>query len=119
MGDTGLAGGLGAATARLERVLDGLRTATPEAVYECAALVEKACRDLAGAGEAGPTGGDTGELAAAMQLRARIRQARRLLDGFYLFHTRWGQLLGSRTGGYLPGGLAAPVAGIGRLYVRG
>ncbi len=125
MSATGLTGRLAVATERMDRVLDGLKVASPEALDGCAGLMELACRELAG-GFGGPTPiadktavGDVQALAAANGLRHKIRQARRLLDNAYRFHARWGQLLGARTGGYLPGGQAAPVLRANRLCLRG
>ncbi len=125
---------LGAANARMDRVLEALRIASPEALDGCARLIELACREVAGGiREAAGTGGeaalgaaeqtgagvDRAALSAALELRTRIRQARRLLDNVYRFQARWGESLGSRTGGYLPGGQAAPVRSASRVCLRG
>ena len=119
MGERGIAKGIGVATERLKEVVRGLRLATPDAVNDCAALLERTCRELEGVtGEARPCPGDAAVLAAGLELQNRVKEARRLLDGFYLFHARWDQLLGTRTSGYLPGGRPAPVSGGNRLYVR-
>jgi hypothetical protein len=120
MGATALTGRLRAATARMDHVLDGLKAASPDVLDGCAGLIELACQELAGVsgGSDGP-GGEPAALAAALQLRTRVRQARRLLDNVYRFHSRWGQMLGARTGGYLAGGQAAPVPSASRLFLRG
>ncbi len=120
MGATGMTGRLRVATVRMDRVLDGLKAASPEVLDGCAGLIELACKELGGV-SAGPdaAGGEAGALAAALQLRTRVRQARRLLDNVYRFHSRGAQMLGARTGGYLPGGQAAPVLRPNRLFLRG
>jgi hypothetical protein len=115
---------LAAATDRMDRVLEGLKAASPEALDGCAALMELACQEVAGGfrepgGLRGAAGAETGVLAAALQLRARIQHARRLLDNLNRFHSHWDQLLGAWTGGYLPGGQAAPVRSVNHLCLRG
>jgi hypothetical protein len=114
-----LTGRLGAATARMDRVLDGFTDASPEALDGCAGLLELSCRELAGSSGWREGVGDAGALAEALRLRTRIRLARRLLDAAYRFHSCWGQILGARTGGYLRGGQAAPAPGAIRLFLRG
>ncbi|HTX35617.1 MAG TPA: hypothetical protein VME43_11360 [Bryobacteraceae bacterium] len=125
MSATGLTGRLAMASERMDRVLDGLKIASPEALDGCAGLLELACQELAG-NFGGPTAmagetaiGDVQALAAATGLRHNIRQARRLLNHAYRFHARWAQLLGARTGGYLRGGQAASVPRANRLCLRG
>jgi hypothetical protein len=120
MGATGLTGQLEAATARMDRVLEGLKIASPEVLDGCAGLIELACKELSEVSR-GPdgAGGEAGALPAALQLRTRIRQARRLLDNVDRFHSRLGRMLGARTGGYLPGGQAAPVLSASRVFLRG
>jgi len=114
---------LSAATARMELVLSGLKDASPAALDDCANLTEMACQELIGGIAAARTGPDADRdaeaLEAALELRARIRQARRLLENVYRFHTGWNRLLGVRAGGYLPDGQAAPFPGAGRLCLRG
>ncbi len=124
MSTSGMTGKLAAANARMDRVLEGLKTASPEALDGCSCLIELACQDVAGGfrepgGFRGDAGAETGVLPAALQLRARIQHARRLLDNLNRFRTQWDQLLGAWTGGYLPGGEAAPVRTVNRLCLRG
>jgi hypothetical protein len=120
MSATDLAGRLGAASAGMDRVLEGLVVASPEVLEGCAGQIEQVCRQMSEvSGKPGGHRGDTAALAAARQLRTKIQRARRLLDNVYRFHMGWGRLLGARTGGYLPGGQAAPVLSAGRLYMRG
>ena len=112
-------------SARMDQVLEGLKSPSPQILDGCAGLIELACDGLAGdwPGPPGSTreaaSGDAAALAAATQLRAKIRRARRLLDNVHRFYERWGQLLGAQTGGYLPGGQAAPLQSGHRLYLRG
>ena len=81
MSASGMTGKLAAANARMDRVLEGLRTASPEALDSCSGLIELACQDVAGGfreggGFRGDAGAETGVLAAALQLRARSCIAR-------------------------------------------
>jgi hypothetical protein len=116
----GLADRLRTAAARMDQVLDGLKIASPEVLDHCARLTKQACQDL-GRYSSGPIGdeGDAGALQAALELRARIQQARHLLDSVGRFQTRWGQILGGRTGGYLRGGQVAPIMSASRVCLRG
>jgi hypothetical protein len=125
MNASGLTNRLADATDRIEQVLEGLKDPSPQTLQACAGLIEMACRELV-EGLRGRTAitpeaatGDRNALAAAMQLRNKIRQARLLLSNIHHVYVRWGQFLGARTGGYLPGGQAAPVSGAHRLYMRG
>ena len=114
---------LSAATVRMDLVLSGLKEGLPEALDDCAKLMELTCQELIGGISAARSSHhasrDAGALAAALELRAKIRQARRLLENVYRFHTGWNRLLGARAGGYLPDGQAAAFPGTGRLCLRG
>jgi hypothetical protein len=111
---------ISAVNARMDQVLNGLKLASPEALEGCAALLHEACQMLAGiSAEPSGTASESGTLSAAKQLRTKIRQARRLLENVYRFHTGWSRLLGSRTVGYLPGGQVAPLPRASRWCLRG
>jgi len=112
--------GLAVANSRMDRVLAGLTLASPEVLEGCAVLIEQACHNVR-AVLSGPACPDREPetLAAVLQLRAKIRHARCLLEHAYKFHLRCGQMVGALTAGYLPGGQAAPVPGSKRLWVRG
>jgi hypothetical protein len=109
---------ISAVSARLDDVLDCLQLASMEGLDGCTSLLEHACRELAGISveHSAPPGA---ALAAAKQLRSKIRQARRLLDNIYRFHAGWARSAGWRTVGYLPGGHAAPMRGASRWCLRG
>jgi len=113
-----LASRLRAAAERLDGVCAELVAATPEALDRCAGRLESACQELAEISPAS-VGDSAATLAAARQFHAKIRRTRRLLDGIWRFHERWGQMLGAQTGGYLAGGKAALTPGGSRLSWSG
>lgn len=108
------------AVERLESARKELIAASPQSLEGCAGLIERACRELTGISpRSDEIGSRSGTRAAALELRIQIRHTRRLLDQAWRFHERWGQMLGARTGGYLPGGQAAPMPNRGRLWLKG
>ncbi len=59
------------------------------------------------------------DLLELQRLRQAAGRARKLLDKAAAYHAGWSAYLGSRAGGYQPGGEAAPLARPRRLLAEG
>jgi hypothetical protein len=108
--------------AEVQRACDLLRTPSPAAVYRCTAVLGSAV-SLLGEWRKGFRGHDHTAnrlaLEEALQLRATVRRARRLLETAAEYHARWRQALGSLCAGYTASGAPAAAARPGRLCLRG
>ena len=116
----GLIEGFRTVRAEVERVCAMLISPSPEVLDRCPDLLRRAGEGLAALHPwLKPAHGNPQALAEAQQLRATVRRAGRLLQNAADYHTRWNQILGTMSAGYLPGGDAAPVNRPGRVCLRG
>jgi hypothetical protein len=109
------------ARARVAQASELLLCPTPEALEECALLLQAAAKivaachsDLDGSPER-----PKAALDEARQLKQAIGRARILLDAARDFHLNWAKRLGAMSGGYTSGGEPATLDVGHRLVLRG
>jgi hypothetical protein len=108
-----------AAQSEVKRACDLLIAPTPEALNRCQDALQSAVSEITQYRQQEPQHGSASATELALGLRAEIVRASRLLQNLARFYRGWEHLLGSMSGGYLVGGIPAPVTRAGRICCRG
>jgi hypothetical protein len=114
------ASGLAAVRVEVEGACQSLVLASPEALTCCEEALGRAA-DALRHGQAGWEWKPAGEAARieASRLQGAIRRAGNLLSSASAYHAGWLRILSAMTGGYSPGGQAAPMPGMRRMSIEG
>jgi len=112
---------LAAARKELERVCDLLLAPSPEALDQCASLLQSAVAQVTAskAAIATPAPRQPGATAEGRRLHAAVRRARRLLEAANEYHQNWARRIGILSAGYDGRGEPAAVERGRRLIIRG
>jgi len=109
---------LAAACRQVEQVCTLLVSPSPEILDRCPLLLANAQAKILDSPH-WLRSGDVDALAEANRLRRAVLRADTLLRNAWAYHRNWNRLLGSLSGGYVPGGRPATVAHQGKLLLQG
>ncbi len=112
---------LAAAREKLDRACDLLLSPSPEALDQCAPLLQAAVTEVTAcqAAMAGPVRPEPGAAAEGRRLQAAVRRARLLLESAAEYHRNWTRRMGAMSAGYDGRGEPAAVDRGRRLILRG
>jgi hypothetical protein len=112
---------LAAARENLDRACELLLSPSPEALDQCAPLLEAAVTKVTACQQAvaGQEWTAPGASAEGRRLQAAVRRARRLLDSAAEYHQNWARRIGALSAGYDGRGEPAEVDRGRRLILRG
>jgi len=110
---------LGKARATMDQVCEWLLSPSPATLDRCSTVLRSAAAELSDpASWLGPAHRDPQALADAWHLRRALRRAGRLLESAHQYHAGWLRIRSAMTGGYHPGGAAAPLVPLGRINLQ-
>lgn len=110
---------LTAAREKVERACALLLSPSPEALDQCAPLVEAAVAVVAACREALEPPVEPGAAAEGRRLQAQVRRAWCLLEAAAAYQNNWAKRLATLTAGYNRRGEPAAVASSSRMSLRG